>query len=221
MKLVLKDIQITINGFVSNCRCKCKHCLLCSGDNKIDKVSYEKLEELALKFKNFYQSTGIDVGLAVYNCSEYVELPRAININKKISRVYGYQNLNGTEIRQGKELSEWVTYLKNIGVTNANISWFGDKDFHNSFVNRKDYFEYLFELASELQTQKLAYNNSIFILKSNIKYLEKLYNMLLPLGGTFNFSILDYRGNAKDIHDEFITIEDLERLPSSIFNKKI
>ena len=181
MELSLKDTSITINGFVSYCKCKCKHCLLCSGDDKIQAVPYEKLEELALKFKGFRTDTGVDAGLCVYNCSDYRELPRAMEVNRQISAYSGYQNLNGTPIIQGKELTEWVKYLKNdCGVTNANLSWFGTESCHDEFMQKQGYFSYLLELAEELQHQNIAYHNTVFILRSNLEQLEEVYNVLLP-----------------------------------------
>ncbi|HKM00703.1 MAG TPA: hypothetical protein VJ083_01475 [Sedimentibacter sp.] len=53
MELELQDYQITINGFVSRCHCKCKHCLLCSGDEKIKQVPFEKLKQLTDRLEVF------------------------------------------------------------------------------------------------------------------------------------------------------------------------
>ena len=38
MFIDLQDDHFTINGYVAACHCKCTHCLLCSGDNKIAKI---------------------------------------------------------------------------------------------------------------------------------------------------------------------------------------
>lgn len=51
MFIKLQDDHFTINGYVAACHCKCSHCLLCSGDNKISKIDFERLKKLALKFK--------------------------------------------------------------------------------------------------------------------------------------------------------------------------
>lgn len=55
MELELKDVSLTINGLVSYCKCKCKHCLLCSGDDEAQAVPYDKLEQLALKFQGWFE----------------------------------------------------------------------------------------------------------------------------------------------------------------------
>lgn len=222
MELNLQDVSLTINGLISYCKCKCKHCLLCSGDNKLQAIHYDKLEQLALKFDGFRAAAGINISLCVYNCADYPELPRAMEVDRKISAYPGYQNLNGTPIRSGKELSEWVSYLKNeCKVTNANLSWFGNEEFHDSFVQCKGYYQYLIELATELSKQDVNYHNTVFILHSNLEMLEKLYYTLNQLGGTISFSLLDYRGNAKKIKNEFLSQEDSKKLPEFIFEKNL
>lgn len=221
MNLELRDYQITINGFVSRCHCKCKHCLLCSGDEKIKQVPFEKLKQLALKFEGFKEKYNIDAGLCAYNCSEYAELSEAMKVDEKISFYSGYQNLNGTKIRQGTELREWVRYLKSCGIKNANLSWFGESEFHDEFVNIKGYFEYLINLAKELNSKGIAWNNTVFLLKSSIPQLQSLTNRLKAFGQNIHYSLLDYRGNAKNILFEFLTEEDKVILPEFIFKTNL
>lgn len=208
MKLNVRDQAITINGLVSHCKCKCAHCLLESGDGKLAEVPFEKLRALAMKFVGFPQQTGIEVLMAAYNCSDFPELPQSVETNKLLTPYFGYQNLNGTPIRAGKELADWVSYLKNdCSLSNANLSWFGLRDFHDSFAHAPGYFDFLMDLAAELQRQEIAYTNSIFILKSNLGMLEKLSTALIPLGGKLHFSLLDYKGAAKKLLREFLTSE--------------
>lgn len=222
MEINLQDVSLTINGLVSYCKCKCKHCLLCSGDNKLQTIYYDKLEQLALKFDGFRTATGINTSLCVYNCADYPELPSAMEVDRKISAYSGYQNLNGTPIRSGILLSEWVSYLKNeCKVTNANLSWFGNEEFHDLFVQSKGYYQYLIELATELSKQNVNYHNTVFILHSNLEMLEELYSILNQLGGTISFSLLDYRGNAKKIKNEFLSQEDSKKLPIFMFQKNL
>lgn len=221
MDLQLKDFQITINGFVSRCHCKCKHCLLCSGDERIQQVTFEKLRQLALKFDGFKEKYKIDAAICVYNCAEYPELYDAMEVNKRISFYSGYQSLNGTKIRKGAELKEWVSYLKACGVKNANLSWFGEEEFHDEFANRKGYFQYLMNLANELKSAGIAWNNTVFLLKSSIGQLEQLTNRLKIFGENIHYSLLDYRGNGKSMLHEFLKEEDKAMLPKFIFNTNL
>jgi hypothetical protein len=221
MFLELKDYQITINGFVSRCHCKCKHCLLCSGDEKIKEVPFEKLKQLALKFDGFKEKYKMDAALCVYNCAEYPELPEAMKVDEKISFYPGYQNLNGTRIRKGAELKEWVSHLKPYGVRNANLSWFGEEEFHDEFTSRKGYFKYLIDLVNELKSAGISWNNTVFILKSSIGQLEQLTDRLKEFGENIHYSFLDYRGNGKNMLNEFLIEEDKAMLPEYILNTKL
>jgi hypothetical protein len=215
MNLTLTDAQITVNGVVSHCKCKCAHCLLESGEGILGDVPFGKLRALAMKFLGYREKTGVDVAMCAYNCSDYPELPIAMETDRLLSKYHGYQNLNGTPIRTGRALADWVTYLKNdCGVTHANLSWFGLRDFHDSFVRAPGYFDYLLDLAAELHRQEVPYSNSVFILKSNLGMLDELSALLSPLGGEAHFSLLDYKGAAKRLLREFLT--DEKELPAFI-----
>lgn len=43
----------------------------------------------------------------------------------------------------------------------------------------------------------------------------------MKLGGTISFALLDYRGNAKKIKNEFLTQEDSEKLPGFLLQKNL
>lgn len=213
MKLDLKDQSITINGVVSHCKCKCAHCLLESGEGILGDVPFEKLRALAMKFSGYRERTGVDVMMAVYNCADFPELPVAMETDRLLSKYHGYQNLNGTPIRAGKALAEWVSYLKNdCGLMHGNLSWFGLREFHDAFAGAPGYFDYLLDLAAELQRQDVPYTNSIFILKSSVGMLEELSAVLAPSDGEAHFSLIDYRGGAKRFLHEFLT--DEKELPA-------
>ena len=219
MELNLTDHVLTIGGVVSHCRCKCKHCLLSSGNNEVKALSYAELEKLALKFVGFKEKHKIHPIFAVYNCSEFDQLGRSIGVNQMLSNEHaGYQNLNGTKIRKSRELIEWVKELKSIGVTNANLTWFGIGKTHDNFVSRTGYFNYISELASELKRAGIPWSNSVFIMKSNLRELEEINSFLKNLGGDICYSIPDYRGDAKLINYEFIVEEDIPEIPDFIMD---
>jgi hypothetical protein len=217
MQLETKPMLLTVNGTVSPCYCKCAHCLLCSGDNKINKVSFLKLQELALKFKDLKVSHDIFACLSVYNSAEYPELSQEIETNRILSfPFYHYLNVNGTKIRTGIELDNWVSMLKKSGVVNCNLSWFGLKSFHDWFVNKQGYFDYLTELLKTLETKGINRGNSIFLFKSNLAQLDELTEKLHENDGKNFYCLSDYRGNGKHILDEFITENDYLKLPGFI-----
>lgn len=221
MYLDLKDFAINICGFVSHCHCRCNHCLLCSGDGLLVKVSYEKLRKLALKFIGVNETHGINAALCVYNCSEYPELPEAIEVDGLLSTYSGYQNLNGTEIRKGDQLRKWVAYLKKCGIKHANISWFGMNESHDAFVNREGYFNYLMDLAAELKKAGIPWNNTVFLMRNNLSQLEQLTEQLAVYGQNIHYALFDYRGNAKKILGEYVTENDKARLPQFVMNTKV
>ncbi|ADK15809.1 hypothetical protein [Clostridium ljungdahlii] len=217
MYIKLQDDHFTINGYMADCHCKCSHCLLCSGDNKISKIDFEHLKKLALKFKGIDEKYGFQPQLCVYNCAEYGNLSEQIKVNQQLSDPYaGFVNLNGTKMREGIELEEWVENLKNIGVTKVNFSWFGDREFHDRFVHRKGYFDYLFALSEAVSRNNIPKDDSVFLLRSNVEQMDVLTEKLKAVGSEPYYRLLDYRGNAKKIMDEFIRERDLLKLPGYI-----
>lgn len=138
--------------------------------------------------------------------------------DRRLSAYHGFQNLNGTPIRTGKELAEWVAYLKHgCGVRNANLSWFGTRAGHDAFMSAPGYFDYLLELSAELAQQGVPLSNSVFILKSNLGQLITLHEQLRAFGGKMHFSLLDYRGSAKRIWHEFLDAQAVRRMPTFLF----
>lgn len=221
MFMKLQDVSFTINGYIASCHCKCDHCLLCSGDNKISKVNFEDLKKLALKFKGLEKKYGFYAQLCVYNCSEYEDLSQEIEVNKQLSNPYaGFENLNGTKVRKGSELKQWVQNLKEIGVKKVNFSWFGDRDFNDKFVHRKGYFDYLLSLSKEVSKVGIPRDSSVFILRSNIEQIEILTKKLKAIGIMPYYRLLDYRGNAKKLINEFIRERDLSKLPNYVVESK-
>lgn len=222
MKLNLQNISLTVAGYVSKCHCRCNHCLLSSGMKGLPEVSYDELKGLAEKFIGFRDKYDIHVIMAVYNSCEFKELADSINVNKKLNNTHsGYLNLNGTTIRSGEKLSEWVKHLKVMGMTNANISWFGLQGIHDSFVNRQGYYDYLIELSKVLQAEEIQFSNSIFMTRSNIEELEELISQLKVFGGDNGYSISDYRGYAKNIINEILRESDISILPKVIIESEV
>lgn len=221
MKLNLQNISLTIAGYVSKCHCRCNHCLLSSGMRGLPEVSYGKLKGLAEKFIGFRDKYNFHVMMAVYNSCEFKELADSINVNKKLNYTHaGYLNLNGTAIRSGEKLSEWVKHLKAEGMTNANISWFGLQGTHDSFVNRQGYYDYLIELSKVLHAEEIQFSNSIFMTRFNIEELEKLVSQLEVFGGDNGYWLSDYRGYAKNNVNEILKESDISILPKEIIKSE-
>lgn len=104
MHLTLKDTALTVNGVVSHCKCQCRHCLLSSGEGLLRDVPFEKLRALAFQFREYAPAHGFDASLCVYNCSDYPELPRAMEADRLLSKYSGYQNLGSSLYRVGSAL---------------------------------------------------------------------------------------------------------------------
>ena len=221
MFVELQDEHLTINGYIAPCYCKCSHCLLCSGDNKISKVDFVDLKKLALKFKGANEKYNFYPQFDVYNCAEHSNLAEQIKINHQLSDPYaGFVNLNGTQIRENTELDKWVFNLKDIGVTNVNFSWLGDSEYHDKFVHKKGYFEYLINLSKAVSRVNIPKSDSVFLLRSNIEQMNVLTAKLKAVGSEPYYRLLDYRGNAKEILDKFIRERDLQKLPKYIQKSK-
>ena len=221
MKLDLCDFGINIAGYVAPCHCKCNHCLLGCGENILSKVDYNKFREVALKFKDWKIDHNIEVCFYPYNCAEFEEYKDSIDVNRQLDfQAWWYMNINGTEMRCGKELENWLDGLFKHGISCINISWFGDETFHDAFVNRKGYFGYLFEVLETAGRIGLTVNNMLYLLKSNLSMLYDLYNKLNCVSkksGKY-FSLLDYLGSSRKRMNEFISLENYEALPDFIKN---
>lgn len=203
--------EIILSAFVSGCSCLCSHCLLGDQQEICRENMPSVLKKLASRLK---KEAPCPVYINPYRSIEYTELPEILEWNRKMGCGLTRLNVNGTKIRSGAELIQWVRWLKDVcRADTVEISWFGTETYMDHFVHCKGYYQYLMELTGALISCGVDVEHKIFVMNDNIEELNELYDCLYKSGGSIWPAFVDYRGMAKNMTGLFFNIENYDLLP--------
>lgn len=203
--------DLIISPIVSTCECLCSHCLLGSKNDKLGQFDFDQLENMIFRLKE--EADHCSITVKPYRSAEYRHLPKVMEWNRSLGWNDFILNLNGTRVRQGKILQQWVEWLITIcAVTSVEISWFGTEEYMDRFVHRKGYYEYLMNLTHELNKYDVCVYHKIFVMDENRGMLNTLWERLVGTGNIC-VSVVDYRGNGKNESKMKLTQPVLETMP--------
>lgn len=218
MRFDLEERKLHIRVFLAPCSCRCRFC--CYGQyNRSKRISFAQYTQVLQKFSNLKQTHGIEPCCFVYNSLEYPELPEQIRLSKELG--YPYENvlnmnINGTKIRHGVDLEQWVLHLKELGAVSGMLSFFGLEETHDAFSGRKGYFCYLKECSDQLRKQGIRSVGQIFLHRGMLHEVQLLAEHLKAHCDEVRFLLMEYLGNAKNMLSEFLTQQDFDNLPDSV-----
>ena len=208
--------QLNLSAFLSKCECQCSHCLLEGQESQCRMEQVDKLGSLAFHLQHVIEGR-FPVYINPYRSLEYRELPQVIAWNRQLGNSHVHVNVNGTRMRNGTELLEWVRWLRDVcQIDTAEVSWFGTEDFMDMFVHCKGYFEYLTRLTRVMRENRIELEHKVFVMNHNIKQLPALYQHLECLGGRISPAFLDYRGYGKNLIQEYMDENQVLHLPGWI-----
>lgn len=208
-----KISQLIISPYLSSCGCQCRHCLL-EGQEAMRKMKeVEALGKLAFRLQEEIQGN-FPIFINPYRSMEYKELPQVIAWNRQLGHTHTHVNVNGTRMRSGKDLFDWVVWLKDeCRIDTVEVSWFGRESFMDEFVHCKGYFSYLTRLSKAIRENGIRLEHKVFVMNSNLEMLPELCNHLEQLGGVISPAFIDYRGYGKGLVQEYLNEDKLKNLP--------
>lgn len=216
---LLKEDKFHIRTYLASCHCKCEFC--CLGDyDKSKCISFEQYANILRKYKDV-ENYGFRLKTFIYNCIEHnhvgnqLQLYYELNLNEN---EFTHLDINGTRIRHGKELEEWIDNLIKAGIKQASFSWFGLSETHNKFVNRDGYFEYLVSVAKYCHKKGVKVGSKIFLYKSMLAELDALIHYIKDFSTSIKCAMMEYTGDGKKLEESFISKSDLDNL--SEFSKQ-
>lgn len=203
--------EIILSAFVSECSCLCSHCLLGKCQAVCGEGIITDLKRLAERLS---KDTSCPIYINPYRSIEYKELPDVLEWNKKVGNGPVHININGTKIRKGEELKQWIRWLEKTCKTEIlEISWFGTEKYMDRFVHCRGYYRYLMNLVEELKSSEIQVEHKIFIMNDNLITLKDLYDSLIKIGGSIWPAFVDYRGLAKKKRNVFFDMKNFDSLP--------
>lgn len=216
MNFKLKEDKFHVRAYFAPCACKCKFC--CLGEYRpSNMIAFEDYAKVMKKFSVVEKEYGMRLRSFIYNCAEHPYLKKQIELYDTLPMVrseYTQLDLNGTRPKSESEISEWLDYLKNIGIEKVAFSWFGCCKQHDEFVSRNGYFDYLKNCATISKEKGILVKSKIFLYRSMLPNLEIVVKEISKLSDSTRFAFMEYTGNAKMMDDEFLTDSDLKSISS-------
>lgn len=218
MKIELREDKFHVRAFFAPCACRCRFC--CLGDySKKNQITFDDYERVMKKVASVATDYGMRLRSFIYNCPEHPYLKRQIELYDSLPMEhseYTQLDLNGTKIKTEKEISDWFDELQSAGIEKVAFSWFGNKKTHDTFVQKKGYFDYLNQCAVEAKRREMPVVSKVFLHKGILDEVDGLVNLLSQFSTSVICAFMEYSGHAKKMQNEFITIEEYESLSSNV-----
>ena len=211
---------IYIQWFGTPCHCRCRHCLLRSGE-KLSKVPFAKVRALAERFVRWRTQAGLEFSVdlvAGYQCDspEYLECAQ---FNKQHGQsAWWFMPLNGTRIKDDAELEGFLSALKTQGITSIGLTFYGLGEDHDRWAGRPGDFNYILRLARMSVDHGLDRQETVFLSQTGLGHMPELIGLLDSLSGNVGRSVCpwDFRGFGKRLESERILAKQVDGLPDEV-----
>lgn len=205
------------------CSCVCRHCFFRSCKKANDGIPYYRGREMALRFNEWRKEKKLnDFSLcyAISHCADYLELTDNIELNKAFGfSGFRYLQINGIQLKNESELTEFLRNAQNAGVTNIDTTFYGLEEYHDTFAARKGDFKYLINILDIALMFGITLEPTFVILEDNKDQIEELISLLqkyVSEDGAIHGFLQDFRGHGENLEDVRLLCESYESLPDKV-----
>ncbi len=217
----MEDGSISVQWFGVGCSCRCRHCLLASGAN-LSTVTYEDARAVVERFLRWRDQRGAADFLVDFTIGYSYDFPQVFDY-VRFRRQLGVPGsdslaLNGIRRRGAEELMSLMTALRDAGIADVGLTFYGGGSAHDEFARRPGDYAFLLQVARTALECGMQRSETLFLSKSSAPALATSLNGLDSLPPPIRRSVVpwDYRGRAKVLEDARPTIADFEDLPASL-----
>ena len=143
----MQTVSINVMSLCVPCENRCRYCLL-SYDGKTVGADYQRSKNYALKFYNWIKQNRPKLSfLFGFGYSmEHPSLLEEIKFLQSIESPTGeFLQFDGMKFRTREELNTLLYDLKECGIKLIDLTFYGEKNYHDKFAARKGDFDYLLE----------------------------------------------------------------------------
>lgn len=214
------DTGVLVQWFGVQCLCRCRHCAL-RNTGAVTTVPFQKARALADRFvvwKAEHGTSDFSVDIHVGSSCDYPELPEVTAFNIANGGTGPYCPIKGQSFRSEDELRGHLRYIAEIGITCVCLTFFGLRERHDRFCGRKGDFDQTMRIARLADECGLERRESIMLTHDGVSDAPELIRILdeIPNQKGRSIGTWDYRGRAKRLENERLTITDIEGLPADI-----
>ena len=144
----MKTVSVNVMNLCVPCENRCRYCLL-SYDGKIYGADYRRSEAYAKRFYQWLQENRPDLSfLFGFGYSmEHPHLLEAISFCRSIGSATGeFLQLDGIKFRDDAQLYALFASLKDSGIQQTNLTFYGTEQYHDHFAARSGDYGYMLRM---------------------------------------------------------------------------
>ena len=210
----MQTVSVNVMTLCTPCENRCRYCLL-SYNGKTVGANYERSKQYAVRFYNWLKQNrpelsfvfGFGYSMEHPNLFEEIKFLQSIN-----SPTGEFLQFDGMKFREKDELRRFLTKLKDYGIKLIDLTFYGDRDYHDRFAAREGDFDYMVSVAKIADEIGLKFQIGIAITSENAKQVDGLVDFFSALNAEKIFIFVPHSEGRG------ITIEDI-RFDSKSFEK--
>lgn len=223
----MKTVSVNVQTLCVPCENRCRYCLL-SYDGKLRGADYARSEAYAGQFYEWLKANRPDLSFAFYfgYSMEHPALLRAIDFARSIGSPTGeFLQLDGLRFRSAAEVRTLLRDVQAHGIKLINLTFYGDREYHDRFAARQGDFDYLMLLLRTAVQTGLPVTTGIPVTGENAGQLDKLVTLLEAAGSSRVFCFVPHReGRGAALDPIRLTAEGHGALSGKVkahFNREI
>lgn len=172
----MKTTSIYVSNLCVPCYNFCRYCLL-SWNGKTVGVDYKRSENYARRFYEWLKENRPEINFGFYfgYSMEHPQLSEAIDFMNEIGSVGGkFLQLDGMKMRMGQEIDQLLTSIKEHGVEQINMTFYGTREYHDHFAGRKGDYDLMVKTLTAAGNIGLGVSVGIPITRENVSQMEEL-----------------------------------------------
>lgn len=215
----MNTISINVMNLCVPCENRCRYCLL-SYDGKMSGADYKRSESYAKRFYDWLRENRPDLSfLFGFGYSmEHPQLLGTIKFCQSIGSASGeFLQLDGMKFRSEKELCQLFSDLKEGGIQQINLTFYGTEEYHDRFAARVGDYQYMMNMLRTANAVGLPMSVGIPLTHENAEQSDALLTELRQFDLTqVMFFIPHGEGRGQLLENIRFTSSDYERLSEPV-----
>lgn len=215
----MRTTAISVENLCVPCGCRCRYCLLAYSGRTVG-VDYERGKRFTERFFRRLEERRPDLGRFFYigYCMDTPMLADYIRFCRDIGSPAGtFLQTNGLGIRDEAETERLVGGIAREGIRLVDMTFYGQRDFHDRFAGRPGDYDFLFRLLAAAERAGLEMEVSLPVIRENMDQLPGLLDALERFPVKRYFAFLPHgKGRGWQLNGQRLTRAEFDALPERV-----
>ena len=214
----MQTVSVNVMTLCVPCENRCRYCLL-SYDGKTVGANYERSKQYALKFYNWLKNNRPDLSF-VFGFGYSMEHPNLLEEIKFLQSINSptgeFLQFDGMKFRSAEELYGFLTSLKEQGIKLIDLTFYGDREYHDKFAVRKGDFDYLIEILKTANAVGLHVQVGLALTSENASQINTLVEKIASFTPQRIFLFVPHsEGRGKSLENVRFSKKDYDLLDNN------